>query len=107
MKRALLSPLLSGLVIPGLGQAVNGHFKKALVLLGLVMGILVLALFSLYRMVFSTVDGSAPGSNADRLDAAGTGMLWYLLAAFGVLWLYSIWDAYRTGRSLDRSGRGK
>jgi len=104
MKKALLSPLLSGLVIPGLGQAVNGHLKKALVLLGLVLGILVLAFFSLYRMVFSTVDGSPPGSTAERLDATGTTMFWYLLAAFAVLWLYSIWDAYRAGRRLDRSG---
>ncbi|MFH1292573.1 MAG: hypothetical protein ABIJ44_00415 [Pseudomonadota bacterium] len=42
----------------------------------------------------------------DRLKAADFSALWYLLVAFALIWLYSVLDAYLTGRKLDQPGEG-
>jgi hypothetical protein len=47
---------------------------------------------------------SAHGTLLDRLGAEDLSPLWYLLAAFAVVWLYSVIDAYRTGKKMDREG---
>jgi hypothetical protein len=40
----------------------------------------------------------------DRLKAADFSALWYFLVAFALIWLYSVLDAYLTGRKLDQPG---
>jgi hypothetical protein len=42
----------------------------------------------------------------DRLKTADFSALWYFLVAFTLIWLYSVLDAYLTGRKRDQPGEG-
>ena len=111
MKKMFLSPLCSALVIPGLGQIMNQQLKKGvLILLGVlvlfIMGVVKLSL--LISATLSEVDLRTMDSFAilEKLRDQNFSVLWALLVAFGLLWLYSVVDAFRVGRERDRAGRG-
>ena len=108
MKKAILSPLFSGLVIPGLGQVINQQLKKGACIL-----ILILALFSgtmikLYLIVRGVFEAKPDTSDTvafmDKLAAQDLSLLWYLITAFAVLWFYSVLDAFLIGRKMDQLG---
>ena len=112
MKKAVVSPLCSGLVIPGLGQIINQDLKKGIIILAavfllFVMGIIKLAY--LINAVFRTgnVDLSDPEMIMDRLRAEDPSTLWFMAAVFVVIWLFSVLDAYRRGRKIDKSEEGE
>lgn len=111
MKKAILSALCSALVIPGLGQIINGHLKKAVCILFTVFVLMLVGVFGLYRTITSMLDKAQGGpANAaeimERLNAENFSFFWYLIAAFGALWLYSVLDGYISGRRIDRRGNG-
>ena len=107
MKKTIISPLCSALVIPGLGQILNQHLKKGVCILSLVFMIFVAGVVKLYEMIHAVLDGVDPKSPdtamiMDRLRAEDLGLMWCLLIALGILWLYSVVDAYLSGRKIDR-----
>ena len=109
MKKALLSPLCSGLIIPGLGQVMNQELKKGIGLLVLVFFLFISTLIKLYLILHNAFKAASASGNAavvDRLAEQDLSLVWLLITAFVMLWLYSILDAYVTGRKLDRLGEG-
>jgi len=111
MKKAIVSPLCSALVIPGLGQVLNQHLKKGSCILLAVFIIFVLGVVKLYRMLDTAFDGidiKSPDTSLimDRLMAEDPFLLWCLIIALGILWLYSVVDAFLSGREIDRLGEG-
>jgi hypothetical protein len=106
MKKAILSPLCSGLVIPGLGQVVNQQLKKGTCILILVFFLFFAILVKLYLIIRAVLENTAVASGnvsfMDKLAAQNISLLWYLLTAFAILWFYSVLDAYTTGKKLDR-----
>jgi TM2 domain-containing membrane protein YozV len=108
MKKAILSPLCSGLVIPGLGQVINQQPKKGICILILVFFMFVATMIELYLIIsraFETKAGTSdPVAFIDKLAAQNFSLLWYLVTAFAILWFYSVLDAYITGKKLDRLG---
>ncbi len=110
MKKAILSPLCSGLVIPGLGQVINQQLKKGICILILVFVLFVGTMIKLYliiRGVFETKpDTSDTIAVMDKLAAQDFSLLWYLLTAFAILWFYSVLDACMTGRKVDQLEEG-
>jgi hypothetical protein len=111
MKKAILSPLCSALVIPGLGQIINQHLIKGGCILFAVFILFVAGMFTLYHLMSAALKEQLinPGHLPDimhRLKAADFSALWYLLVAFALIWLYSVLDAYVTGRKLDQPGEG-
>ena len=111
MKKAFVSPLCSALVIPGLGQIVNQDLRKGLLLLGSVFLLFIAGIIKLVRLV-NAVFRPGEANLADpeiviaRLWENDPSILWYLLAAFASLWLYSVVDAYLKGRKLDQLEKG-
>ncbi|MCP4667210.1 MAG: hypothetical protein GY849_12685 [Deltaproteobacteria bacterium] len=109
MKKAALSTLCSALVIPGLGQVLNQHLKKGLFLLAAVFVLFVAALVKLYH-IMNTVFVSARAGRSeslpmvDRIKGEDLTVLWLIIGAFTILWLYSVIDAFITGRKIDRNG---
>ena len=106
MKKVLLAPLCSGVIIPGLGQIINGQLKKGLFILGAVFALFGIGVYRLYRMVGAALDKAerAPTDLAafvESLKAEDPSLLWYLTAAFAALWLYSVVDSAVAGRRLD------
>ena len=111
MKKAILSPLCSAFVIPGLGQIINQHIKKGVCILFAVFVFLAGGIIALSLMIQAVlkqveINPSKPGVIIDGFRAQDSSALWYLLAAFAVLWLYSVLDAYLAGRKIDQLGKG-
>lgn len=107
MKKAILAPLCSALVIPGLGQIINRHLIKGGCILFAVFILFVAGIFTLYHLMGAALKAELinPGLSPnimDRLKAADFSALWFLLVAFALIWLYSVLDAYLIGRKLDQ-----
>ena len=102
MKKAILSPLCSGLVIPGLGQVINQQLKKGVCLLILVLLLFIATVIKLYLLInkaFETKAGTPETPSVmDKIVAQNFSLLWCLLTAFAILWIYSVLDAYIAGK---------
>jgi len=111
MKKATLSPLCSALVIPGLGQIINQHIKKGLVMLTFVFVLLVVFTVYLYQIISAVIKSGAiktldPDVIMKNIMAEDPASLWLLLAASCVLWIYSVIDAFLGGRKADKLEEG-
>jgi hypothetical protein len=111
MKKAILSPLCSALVIPGLGQIINQHLKKGGCILFVVFILFVAGIVILSRLINAVqkpemINPSHSPYITDTLREADFSAFWYLVVAFGLIWLYSVLDAFLTGRKLDQNGKG-
>ena len=111
MKKAIIAALCSALVIPGLGQIINQQVKKGGFILALVFVLFLAGVFILYRLISgirhaeepTAIDFSFIMSNFSALDLS---VLWFLLLAFAIIWLYAVLDAFLTARKLDRRDEG-
>lgn len=99
MNKKLTAVLLSALVLPGLGQLYLGRKVVGGIILVLVNLVLLLALFVLLRglspVIAAHIGGGAVGITQTEVlkaldGASGFGKA--VLAAFGVLWLFSVAD---------------
>ena len=109
MRKAILSTLCSAFVIPGLGQVMNQHLRKGVIILAAMFVLFLLTLVKLYQ-ILSALFISAGGNHSDfpslmdRIKGEDLRALLVLLAVFAILWLYSVIDAYLVGRKIDRTG---
>lgn len=109
MKTYFKAALLSGFVLPGLGQVYKGARVKGAILIALVNVFLLAALFLVMKgmgalLVTARISGmEAAGKAIDSLRERGPAVK-LLLAAFFVLWAYSAVDALFTdeGSGKDR-----
>ena len=106
MKKYILSPLCSALIIPGLGQVLNNNLKKGVCLLAIVFILFIAGTVKLAFMVNSILKGL--GMNKldlriiqERLQGEDISVLWVLLAAFSMVWIYSVLDAFWVGKKLE------
>ena len=111
MQKAIISPLCSGLVIPGLGQIINQDLKKGIIILCAVFTLFVAGIIRLLQIINSVfrsghTDLSDSQSLMARLGAEDSTMLWCLGVAFAILWIYAVVDAYRGGRKIDQLEAG-
>ena len=97
MKRSLLSPLCSAFIVPGLGQILNQNFKKGLIILAVVLGLFSGGTVKLAFILRSMMNQPQTPS----IDALSS--LWYLIFPFVITWIYSVIDAFWTGRKLDKA----
>jgi hypothetical protein len=109
MKKYILSPLSSGLLIPGLGQILNNETKKGLLLLGAVFILFVVGSIRLafvIKFLLSQSSTTDPLVIMESIKDKYLPSLWILFGLFGIIWIYSVVDAFRTGRRLE-SGKGE
>lgn len=120
LPKRITAPLLSGLVLPGLGQLINRQLGKGALLICLMslffMSFLFLTVYQVSQAMSAL--GEAAAQSADKwqllraqLARQGTGWLWGLgITGLGI-WLFAVIDAARVGARLDRSaaegGQGK
>ena len=108
MKKALLSPICSGLIIPGLGQVMNQDLKKGIILLCAVFLLFLAGAFNLLSMLQPLGEGIEQAPSLK--EQIGTGHLtlwWILLILYGVLWIYAVIDALLRGNAVDQRELGK
>ena len=101
MKRSVLSPLCSAFIVPGLGQILNQNLKKGLIILALVLALFLGGAIKLAFMLRSMIN------QPDIHSFNALTSLWYLIFPFGITWIYSVIDAFWTGRKLDKAIGGE
>ncbi|MBW1730389.1 MAG: hypothetical protein JRH08_02530 [Deltaproteobacteria bacterium] len=107
MKKAIISPLCSAFVIPGLGQILNQHIKKGLLLLFIIFGLFVATLIQLYRILTALIKEAplstlGPEGIINSFRATHPVGLYWIAGIFALLWFYSVIDAWFYGHKLDK-----
>ena len=116
MKNAIKGVLLSGLVLPGLGQVVLKIYKRGIALMLLVLIAFISIVVNASRQAFVVLEKVAAEGGAVDMEsishaasqATTTGdhlLLNVALLLILVCWLVSVVDAYTTGRKIDREER--
>lgn len=116
MTHASKGLVLSGLVFPGLGQVALKHYMRgALLMLTVTVGLIIMvaeaartALDALARIDLynGTIDlDEIMRAAVQALNHSHTGVYMFSLFLILFAWLFSAVDAYRLGKSLDRSHR--
>ncbi len=112
MARALVAALLSGLIMPGLGQLFNRQFKRGgLIIAGmsvLVVSLSVALFMSLRRAVLAFGDDLPPESErwsalAEMASSQDQTAVLVVLGLMAAMWLFAVIDAVRGG--LKYTGR--
>jgi hypothetical protein len=114
MKQTLLAPLLSAFILPGMGQIVNKDYRKGGLLIAGV-SLLFLALFIMIVIDLNRVIRTLPGDVfeknppsfsfiAETLSRQSHPGLYLFLLLLGLVWAYSIWDAYTVARKNEMGG---
>jgi len=106
MKKYILSPLCSTLIIPGLGQIINQNIKKGLYILSIVFVLFILGAIKLFFLVNSLFKGVAmdrldSGIIMEKLQSESLLLLWVLLILSAIVWIYSVLDAFWTGKKIE------
>ncbi len=102
MKRKVSALLLSALVLPGLGQLYLGRKVQGIAIILIINLLMLLALFVLLRglsPVIAARIASGTVIGADEVLAGLHGVSGFgkaLLAAFGLVWGYSVIDILKT-----------
>lgn len=120
MNQALKGALLSGLVLPGLGQIVLGRGRRGAVLITVAVAALAGIVVQAARIalgILASVEasGTVPDLNTitaavhEAMQGGGAGSIQMLFLLFVVCWLFATIDACRIGRALDvaAAGRGR
>ncbi|MGD8227402.1 MAG: hypothetical protein PVH82_13805 [Desulfobacteraceae bacterium] len=109
MKKYIISPLCSAFIVPGLGQIINQNFRKGLSILAVVFVLFVAGTIKLAFTIRSLLHASETTQlNSrillERLQGEDFTLLWILGILFGVVWLYSVADAFWSGKKMKNKG---
>ena len=109
MKKTIVAPLCSGLVIPGLGQILNQQIRKGVLLLGLVFLLFVAGAVKLAFTISSVTRRPDLAETSQGAMAGGGDLLFVagIIAAFAILWVYSVADAFWVARHSERLAGNK
>ncbi|MBW1667084.1 MAG: hypothetical protein JRJ66_03305 [Deltaproteobacteria bacterium] len=99
------------MIIPGLGQILNHNLKKGIILLTLVFLLFLGSAIKVALLVKKIINqpGIPSGGEeffVERLRAETFSSLRYIIFAFLALWLYSVVDAFLTGKKMESQKRG-
>ena len=111
MKKYIVSPLCSAFIVPGLGQIINQNLKKGLSILSVVFVLFVAGTIKLAFTIKSLFQGSETirlnsTTLGERLQGEDFTLLWVLAILFAVVWLYSVVDAFWSGKKMENQGEG-
>ena len=111
MKKYIVSPLCSAFIVPGLGQIINQNLKKGLSILSIVFVLFVTGTIKLAFTIKSLFQGSETirlnsTTLGERLQGEDFTLLWALAILFGVVWVYSVVDAFWSGKKMEDQGEG-
>ena len=89
----------------------NQHIIKGLIMLAAVFILLIVFTVRMYRIISAVIESGVvstadPAMIMDRVMAEGPSALYWLFAAFCILWAYSVFDAFWGGREADRREEG-
>lgn len=112
MARAILATLLSGLVMPGLGQLYSRCLKKGgLMIAGmsvLVVSLSVAVFMSMRRAVLAFGDELPPEADrwsalAEKAASQDQTFIYIIVGLMALLWLFGVIDGFRSGLAYHKS----
>lgn len=110
MKKYILSPLCSAVVVPGFGQVLNHKIKKGVIMMVLTFILFISATIKLTMLILSEIKNSDVDAINNLLEFKLSGQnltgLWVLLVLLAILWLYSIVDALIDGIKIENEAKG-
>jgi len=111
MKKYILSPLCSAVVVPGFGQILNRKIKKGVAMMVITFILFIAATVKLTMQIVSEIKKADVDAINNLLEFRLSGHdlmgLWVLIGLLAVLWLYSIIDALIDGIKIEREAEGK
>lgn len=111
MKKYIISTFCSAVIVPGMGQVINGQIKKGLIHMGIVFIIFISFLVKAIRIVMNIL----PGLNTekissktilDKIDFMDYTILRVIIYLFLLFWVYSIIDAFIVGLKIEKQKTG-
>jgi len=113
LKNTIQGALLSGLVFPGLGQAVLKHYRRAAILMLAFSALFVAPLAKVLQRAVAVLDslqweggfidvGTIAGAAARAADPSADRTLRLLLVLLAACWALGVVDAALLGRRKDR-----
>ena len=107
MKKYITSTLVSALVVPGLGQVLNGQVKKGLILMGVVFVIFIAGVIKIAQIITGILPELNPNeinSKAilEKINVMDISMLRLIMIIFLIIWIYSIIDAFIYGLRAEK-----
>ena len=104
MKKSIISPLCSAIIVPGLGQVLNNNLKKGITILGIVFLLFIGGAVKLTLIVTDASKDPAIGNiDENIIYEDGFSILWVIIIVFGITWIYSVVDAFKEGRTIDKN----
>jgi len=107
MKKSIISPICSALVVPGLGQILNQEIKKGLILLAIVFVLIISGTVTLTIIINTLLNNPDLDSASiiEHIYGENSTSLRIIVAISFIVWIYSIIDAFVQGFKLDRKER--
>jgi len=107
MKKSIISPICSALVVPGLGQILNQEIKKGIILLAIVFVLIISGTVTLTIIINSLLNNPYLDSASiiEHIYGENSTSLRIIAAISFIVWIYSIIDAFMQGFKLDRKER--
>ena len=112
MKKYIIAPLCSAIIIPGFGQVLNGQIKKGLIHMGVVFVIFIAGVIKLIPVLMDILQGLGPdelnikgiqtGVDEARADLMDISILRVIMIVLLIIWIYSIIDAFITGIRIEK-----
>jgi hypothetical protein len=107
MKKYIISTFSSAVIVPGLGQVINGQVKKGLIYMGLVFIIVIAFVIKMTKIIMAIlprldlekVNVEAIRQKIDFTDYTVLRIITYIFLA---LWIYSIIDAFIIGLKIEK-----
>ncbi len=103
MKQAVKGALLSGLVLPGLGQITLKRYPHGIGFLLVSLACIIYIVNTTVSQVMSSLAVLDPAMAPLMPPPAGTDHSGAVLWILGLCWVWSVLDAYRSGDVLDRA----
>jgi TM2 domain-containing membrane protein YozV len=106
MKKYILSPLCSAIIVPGLGQVLNKRVLKGLIIMGLIFILFIMITIKLALLILEAMKSQDIYTLNDLIEVRSLkgdlSGLWIMVALFVILWIYSIVDAFLEGLKIER-----
>ena len=116
MNNAFKAALLSGLILPGLGQVVLKYYKRGIALMVTVfvgMAVIVVIAVQQALTIFEKIASEGGIMDMNTISSAATQatlsssslIIKSLLLFIMICWIFSVIDAYRIGKKKDLEGQ--
>jgi len=107
MKKYITATFCSAVIVPGMGQVINGQIKKGLIHMGIVFVIILALVMKLTKMTMNILPGLdlekiSVEAILEKVDFTDYTVVRVISYIFLVLWIYSIIDAFIIGLKIEK-----